>query len=289
MTVDEQLLYESRVSKRQAAVAVAAGVLLICSAVVQLAGPHTTVDELTLDLITAHKRFPLDLIGAMLNALGFIGVALTLSYLFGISRARNPDMGVWIRILALLGGGLAAISGVVYAAVIAIKANDFVSHGTQTYQQAHALTSGAGFVALPLLGQFAALLLAIGFVMTSLHAMRVGLLPKFLGYLGIFSGVLVLFPIGSPVPIVQGFWLFAVGYLISGRWPSGVPPAWRSGKAERWPTAAEMRAERMRPGGGGGGGGLFRPAPKPAPEPVGAQLPTRTRSSTPKRKRKKRR
>jgi hypothetical protein len=184
---------------------------------------------------------------------------------------------------------LAAISGVAYAIVIAMKASDFVSHGSQTYEQAHSLTSGAGLVALPLLGQFAALLLAVAFVMTSLNAMRVGLLTKFMGYLGIFSGVLVMFPIGSPVPVVQGFWLLALAYLFSGRWPSGVPPAWRSGKAEPWPTAAEMRERRTRSGGGGGPGRLKPAPPTPAPQAVGATAAGRTRATTSKRKRKKRR
>jgi hypothetical protein len=290
MTVDEQLLYESRVRTRQAVIAAVAGVLMIAAAGIQLAGPHTKVDELTLDLIYAHKRFPLDLIGAIVNAIGFLGVAATLSFLFTVSHARNPALASWIRILAIVGGGLAAISGVAYAILIAIKANDFVSHGNQTYVEAHHLTSGAGLVALPLLGQLAALLLAIAFVMTALNAMRVGLLTKFMGYLGIFSGVLVMFPIGSPVPIVQGFWLLALAYLFTGRWPSGLPPAWRSGKAERWPTAAESREQRVG-SRGGGGVGRVKPTPRPAPEAVGApsQAAARTRSATPKRKRKKRR
>lgn len=289
MTVDEQLLYESRVRTRQATIAAVAGLLVIGATAIQLAGPHTKVDELTLDLITAHKRFPLDVIGAIVNALGFIGIALTLSFLVGITRARNEQVGSWIRIVAIVGAGLAAISGVAYSIMIATKSSDFVSHGSQTYEQAHQLTSGAGLVALPLLGQFAALLIAIAFVLTSLNAMRVGLLTKFMGYLGIFSGVLVMFPIGPSATVVQGFWLLALAYLFTGRWPSGLPPAWRSGKAERWPTAAEIREQRGR-SGGGAGLGRMRPAPRPAPapEPVGAPAPQRTRSTTSKRKRKKR-
>lgn len=287
MTADEQLLYESRMRTRQAAIAGVAGALVIIATAIQLAGPHTKVDELTLDLITAHKRFPLDLLGAVVNAFGFVGIALTLSYLVGITRARSGQVGAWIRIVAIVGATFAAISGVAYAIVIASTASDFVSHGSQTYEQAHHLTSGAGLVALPLLGQFAALLIAIAFVLTALNAMRVGLLTKFMGYLGIFSGVLVMFPIGPSATVVQGFWLLALAYLLTGRWPSGVPPAWRSGQAERWPTAAEIRGQRGR-SPGAGRPGRFRPAPAPAPEPVGAPAPQRTRSTTSKRKRKKR-
>ena len=73
--VDDQLLYESRIRPRQAAIAGAAGLLVIVATVIQLAGAHAKVDELTLDLIMAHKRFPLDLMGAVVNAFGFVGIA----------------------------------------------------------------------------------------------------------------------------------------------------------------------------------------------------------------------
>jgi hypothetical protein len=294
MTADEQLLYESRVKMRQAIVAGAAGILLVGSAALQLAGPQSKVNELTIGLITAHKRFPLDIIGAVVNGLGLLAVAWTLSFLFEITKGRNPDLRGFVRGIAVAGGVVASITAVAYAVLIAIKAKDFVGHGSQTYQQANHLTSGTGFVAVPLIGQLGALLLALGFVLTSLNAMRVGLLTRFMGYLGIFVGILVLFPIGSPVPIVQGFWLVALAYLMSGRWPTGLPKAWLSGKAERWPSSQELREQRMAARGGaaparGNGAGRGKPPPEKPPETVGAPSPARTRSGTSKRKRKKRR
>ena len=242
--VNEQVSYESRVKLRQALIAGAAGILLVAAAAVQITGVHTKVDELTLDLITEHQRFPLDLIGAIINAFGLVALAGTLNYLFDITRARNAQIQPWIRWLAVVGGVLSAIAAIVYAAVIAGKASDFVNHGTQTYQEANALTSGGLIVALPLIAQLASLLLTGGFIWISLNAMRVGLLTRFMGYLGIFAGVLVLFPIGSPVPVVQGFWLLALAYLLAGRWPSGVPAAWSTGRMMPWPTSAELREQR---------------------------------------------
>jgi hypothetical protein len=283
---DDRLLYEARVRMRQAVVAGLAAVLLIVAAVIGLVGPHTKINELTLDLIYAHKRFPLDLIGAVINGGGLIALGGTLSWLFGAAHARKPELKPYVRALDWTGGVLAAISGVAYAGVIAIKAHDFVTQGDQTYQEANHLTHGAGLVALPFIGQAASLLLAIGFVLTALNAMRVGLLTRFMGYLGMFAGVLVLFPIGSPVPVVQGFWLFALAYLIFGRWPTGVPPAWRTGRSEPWPPAATLRQQRD---GAGVLGRRAKPASTPAPEPVGAPVSARTRGDTPKRKRKRRR
>jgi hypothetical protein len=285
MTADEQLLYETRVRNRQAVVSGLAAILLLAGAIVQLSGPHTAVDELTVDLITANKRFPLDLIAAVLNAVGSLAVAWTLTFLFRSSSARRPELRTFIKYIAIAGGVLAAITGVVYAIVVAIKVHEFVTTGAQTYDEANHLTSSAGLLALQLFGQAAALLLAIGFVLVSLNAMRVGLLSRFMGYLGIFAGVLVLFQI-TQVPIVQAYWLLAFAYLVSGRWPTGVPPAWRSGRAEPWPSSQEMRANRL----AAGGNGRAKPSATPAPETVGASgMPGgRTRSGASKRKRKRR-
>jgi hypothetical protein len=292
MNPEQQLQYEGRVRNRQAIVAMLAGVLLVVAATLQLAGPHTKVDELTIDLITANKRFPLDLIAAIINGIGSLLVAWTLNYLYVCSRARNPEVKSFVRIIAIAGGALSAFAGIVYAIVVAIKVHEFVTTGAQTYAEANRLTSATGLLLLQLLGQGAALLLAVGFALVSLNALRQGLLSRFMGYLGIFAGVLVLFQI-TQIPVVQGFWLVAVGYLISGRWPTGLPPAWRSGRSEPWPPSSEMRARRMGAARGGRGPGASpkpAPTPKPEPQPAGgpATVPSRTRASTPKRKRKRR-
>ena len=95
-------------------------------------------------------------------------------------------------------------------------------------------------------GLVGSLLLAVAFVLISLNAMRVGLLTKFMGYLGMIAAGASLLLIGSaPALLIEVFWLLAVGYLLIGRWPGGDPVAWKSGKAEPWPTAAEIREQRQ--------------------------------------------
>jgi hypothetical protein len=79
------------------------------------------------------------------------------------------------------------------------------------------------------------------------------------------------------------FALAALAVLLSGRWPSGTPPAWSSGKAEPWPSAQEMRERRIR----AAGGAPPRAKPTPAPQTAGAGASTPARSSA-KRKRKRR-
>ena len=92
----------------------------------------------------------------------------------------------------------------------------------------------------------ASLGLGLGWVVICLNAMRVGLLTRFLGVLGIICGVLIVLPILSPLPIVQTFWLGAMAVLLAGRWPNGLPPAWTTGEAVPWPSSAEVREARRK-------------------------------------------
>ena len=105
--------------------------------------------------------------------------------------------------------------------------------------------------------------------MICLNAMRVGLLTRFMGVLGVICGALIVLPILSPLPIVQTFWLGAMAVLLAKRWPNGVPPAWTTGEAAPWPSQAEARearrAEMQRRRGGDP-----EPAAVPAPETADA-------------------
>jgi len=243
MSAEAQLQYEGRVRDRQAVIAVAAGLLVMAGAVVGLVGPHAKVNELTLGLITDHKRGYLDVIAGVLNALFQIATAVTLVFLYRCAKARRPEAPNVMPILAIVGGALSAICAIVNPIVLHAKVNTFVSTGAQTYDEASRLTGGAGLLALQVGAQVGSLLLALAVVLIALQSMRVGLLPRPLGYVGIFAGVLILFPI-IVVPIVQMGWLIAVGYLLSGRWAGGMPPAWRTGNAEPWPSSNETRARR---------------------------------------------
>ena len=270
MTADQRLLYETKVRPRQAVIAAIAAIGLIGAAILQLLGPHAHVNELTLGLITEHKRVGLDIAGAVIQAIGYLALAATLVFLVDSTKARAPQQFSWIKYLALVGGVLAAIAGVASAVVISIKANQFVTTGDQTYEQAHALTSSASLVAPQLAAQAASLLLAVSTVLIALQAMRVGLLPRFLGYLGMFSGVLIILPIVQ-LPIVQAYFLGALAYLFSGRWPSGVPPAWRTGKRSRGRPARRCASSAP------------RPPPRAAAEGAVAESPPRRRRPSPSR------
>jgi hypothetical protein len=299
MAVEARLEHEARVRTRQAIVAAVAAVCLIASAVLQLAGPHTKVNELTLGLIFEHRRFLLDLIGAIVETVGWLALSWTLWYLYDCARARESRVPSYLGVLALVAGPLASIGILGYVISYGLAAQDFVSHGAQTYPQAHQLLSGTALSVFQIIDYLGELVLALAFVMISLNAMRVGLLTRFLGFLGIIGGVLTLFVI-TPVPIVQFYWLAALAYLLSGRWPSGVPPAWRTGKVERWPSAQEAREQQARARAARGRGPAVTRDAVPAPAAAGgasrgsrqqkqaAGSSTASRTSA-KRKRKRRR
>jgi hypothetical protein len=104
--------------------------------------------------------------------------------------------------------------------------------------------------------------------------------------LGILVGVLMVLPLLQGPPVVQSFWLIALGALFLGLWPRGVPPAWRTGQAEPWPSSAQARATRM--GAARGGRELPKPEPVQDGEPPAARATSTPHPSSKKRKRKRR-
>ncbi|HEX8977080.1 MAG TPA: hypothetical protein VF781_11245 [Solirubrobacteraceae bacterium] len=285
MNREQQLAHEARVRDRQAKVALAAGILLVLSFALQAVGPHAKVSEFTVELLNDSHRSVLNILGAVLNAAGYVALAWTVSFLQGCSRARDPERARgWVATTAWVGAGMVAAASVILAIVVAVKEHQFATTGAQTYAQANSLMGTPLLTVLQVVALLGNFVLALPLVLMSLNALQTGLLTKFLGYLGVFAGFLIAFPIFQ-IPIVQAYWLAAVAYLLSGRWPSGVPPAWSTGRSEPWPSSAETRARRA---AGAGAKPGPRPAPIPEPQPAGGPAPGRTRATTPKRKRKRR-
>jgi hypothetical protein len=243
MSPEEQLVFESRNRIRQTTVAVVGGTLLMIATIIGLLGPHAAVSEQTINLIVEHKRGTIDLLAAILNAFAELTIGATLIYLWRCARARSERAMLLLPLCVVIGVVLASVTGIVYTLEITSRSNTFVATGMQTYDEANRLGTSVLLTAMQIAGQLASLLIAIAFVLISLLAMRVGLLPRMMGYVGMLCGALFLFPI-TVVPVVQLFWFLALALLFFGRWPDGVPPAWRSGRAEAWPSGAETRARR---------------------------------------------
>lgn len=191
------------------------------------------------------KAVPLLIIAAVL-AIGSAAMAPALGYLFRATQARTRVLPRVALYGALVGPILAAVAQLVLQIAISIKAHDFVGSKDHSTGAAHDALSGGAVVGAQILQQASILLVAFSFVLIALNAMRVGLLTRFMGILGMLVGVLFIIPLGSNLPVVQCFWLIALGFLILDRWPgpAGRPPAWSTGEPEPWPTQQEVREQR---------------------------------------------
>jgi hypothetical protein len=137
------------------------------------------------------------------------------------------------------------------------------------------LTEGFGFAGR--LGLAAALLY------TCLSAMRVGLLTRFWGSLGMALGVFAGFFTLQFVLV----WFVYLGLLLLGWIPGGRPPAWAAGEAIPWPVPGE-RSDEERPEAAGS----VPATAEEVTEPAGEEEPDhegRPRHPTSKKRKRKRR
>jgi hypothetical protein len=299
----QQVAYESSVRTRYGLTFLASVLLVVGGQVIQLTGPQAPNQEITTQLLTIHRRVTTDLIGAAVVAVGFLLLAYGLAWIGAISRARDERQPGFPRWLLLVGAVLSAVTAVINELVLAHAASQFVRSPLRSYPDAKQILHGPALGILQLLGYAGAILLPAGIIWIVLNAMRTGLLPKPVAYLGVGAAVMFLVPIFGPIGILlQAGWLGTMAMLVGGRWPGGDPPAWREGVAVPWPSGSQMAAARgaqrggRGPGGGGpagrgaaGGRARARRADADALEGTAApDAAARTRAATPKRKRKKR-
>ena len=210
---------------------------------------------------------------AVARGLGFIAIALMLAYLGSAIRNRTDVFKPFWIWLAFAGGIGGAIATILFTLGTSAEISQFLD-GARTVDRAEDIGDSSLLVVAQLIGipgtqaiGLASLALGLAWVVICLNAMRVGLLTRFMGVLGIICGALIVLPILSPLPIVQTFWLGAMAVLLAGRWPSGLPPAWSTGEASRGrarPRSASSAASRRQQRRGGG-------APEPEPEPEDAE------------------
>lgn len=179
----------------------------------------------------------------VLVSLGVLLALAALTYLFRATRARNPQIGraVGWSIAAAL--GIYPLAHAVGEIATWMQFADFADAAERTPAAAKELGREGVAGTARTLELFGLLALALAFVLTALNAMRVGLLTRFMGILGMLLGVLVVVPFDQPL-LVRSIWLAFLGLLIAGRYPGGAPPAWATGRAEPWPTQQQLRERR---------------------------------------------
>jgi hypothetical protein len=291
MAPADVLEFEARWRTRAAIGSAAAAVLVLgggIALVTTLSSSKT--NELTSQLLFYDRHSSSLLLGTIVAGLGSICMIAPVLYLFRATKARRPQLPNVAMITAWFGPIAAGVGQIALQVVLLDKAHSFATTGAQTYAQAKHLTDEGILKAMQGLVLAGQLSLGFAFVIISLNAMRVGLLTRFMGVLGIIVGVLFVIPLGT-LQVVQPFWLLTLTALFLGRWPNGVPPAWKTGKAEPWPTQQELREEREKTKAAQlKAAGKSPPEPEPEPEPAAAAASTGpTHPTSKKRKRKRRR
>ncbi|MEX2253210.1 MAG: DUF4386 family protein [Thermoleophilaceae bacterium] len=207
-----------------------------------LSSPSSDEKDDAIELLRAIDANTTEFVGAgVVQALSYLALAGVLFYLYRAVKHRRPELPQILLALVIAAPVLKGVADILLDMARVDSADQLVSSAPaeQTENRAEDLLDEPGaFVSA--FGSAATLLLAVALVMLNVNAMRVGIVSRFLGVLGIVIAVLFAFPLGAS-GILQVFWLVALVGLFLDRWPGGRGPAWESGEAVPWPSAAERR------------------------------------------------
>ncbi|MGZ6708154.1 MAG: hypothetical protein ACXVFN_14585 [Solirubrobacteraceae bacterium] len=212
----------------------------------------------------SHAALPI--LGSVLFAIGSLALFGALAFLFRATRARRPATSQAILIVLAAGTVAFAVGRAVFDIARYVGASGFHNSVDQSNSAAADALGGSTSLAGQLIWQLGALALAVAFLIIALNAMRVGLLTRFMGVLGMIVGATFVLPLDQQ-GIIRVFWLAALGVLLLGRWPRGMPPAWSTGEAMPWPSQQQIREQREAQRAEGQRAEPVAPAPVPrAPE-----------------------
>ncbi len=190
--------------------------------------------ELPRTFLPAIAQFTLDngtatLIAASARAISLILLLPMVLLLVDAVRARGGQLGAWVRFASIGGFVLFAL---VTVGVVVLQLSVYRTARDAGFEPAdiwdavrdspRTLAGLSDFVGRALAGLTVAL--------AAVQAVRTGLLPRFIGYLGVFIGMLFVVPL-EPSGVVRAFWFGALAFVVSGRLASGTPPAWDAGVA----------------------------------------------------------
>ena len=260
----------------------AAPSLPVLDALLKLAQPGSVRDQPSAQVPYAEylRDHAVELIASrFVTAIGYFALAYALTFLAAAVRARRPEFARWAFYLPVVAGVLFGVAWIAGGVGRLLDANQVID-GNGTIGSIQDLGSaGVSQLAAVLLTP-AALALTVGIVLVALNGMRTGLLTRFMGALGIVVGVFQVIQVGASLPLVQSFWLGGLALLFAGRRPGGDPPAWRTGRAEPWPSAQQVAEQRKAQQE------KAAPPDEPAPEPE--RVAAGAHPATSRRKRKRR-
>lgn len=279
VTPSEQLGWEARVGRFAAGAAFLAAACAAASTAVQLSIGGAKPEDRSEALMRFDEHRGEYVLSLGFQILSYFLLAGALLYLLRATTYRRPETPKFSIGLVMLAPVLLAVGGVLSQIELGNVTDEFLAGGSTSNERAKDLLKDQSILG-GAIGYGGILCQALSFVIVSLNAMRAGLLSRFMGVLGIIVGGLLILPLlPGGQSVVQVFWLVAVGVLFIDRWPGGRGPAWETGEAVPWPSAAELRE----------GASEDPPAPERDEEPepeAGAERASQRVSKKRKRKRR---
>src|SRR4051794_3110275 len=267
-TSEQALEYENRWSIR-VAIATLLGVAMLIGSVFAVGslGGGGEAESLR----SVHEHASTVTISSILQAIGFVLLVFPLVYLFKAAAARAPKMRQQFLPLIIAAPLALGVASVINGVAANEAAQDFVDgKATTAMTQKEAVKEcrededkaadcpstkiendkaksaiddasmrsvSEGFRLGGSLG------LAFALVYCCLFAMRVGLLTRFWGSLGMAVGVACVLGLYQ----FSLIWFVYFGLLAAAWLPKGRPPAWAAGEAIAWPTPGEQAAAGLDP------------------------------------------
>ena len=242
------------------------------------------VDPRIVQLRFLDKHAVVDIAGWVFSGLGLIALRWPFRYLRDAAVARGVPPSRVTLVLSNYTGPVIGVVAIAYAIADLIGAHNFLHAGVQNTTAYNAAVGGSLREVLFYIYVLGFLALALTFILVSLRAMRVGLLTRVFGIIGIVGGVLFVIPI-VPLPVIQALFLVGTGMTLLEVGGMSMPPAWAAGEAIPWVAAPRaprsggrgappQRSRRNEPSRG-----ALAPVPTPPPAP----------SSSASKKRKRRR
>jgi hypothetical protein len=188
------------------------------------------------------------LASTVLRSLAFALMCVPLLYLFRAAQARSERVSGAMIGFAFIGPVLLGVQGAIAWFAQTSVASDFVAAtgpGGDIYSLLDDLVEDSSTfdVASNLL--FPAILgMLVAMIYVPLQAMRVGLLTRFFGTLGMALGAGLLFIAPAISLLTISIWFLWLGLMFIDKIPGGPrPPAWEAGVAIPWPRPGDEPRE----------------------------------------------
>jgi hypothetical protein len=258
-STQEVLAWEERWSRPAGVATLLAIVFLIAWLIVgsQISSGSGTAEQ----LIEVNEHPGTQILANVLAALGFALLIAPLYFLFRAARARSDRVRRQLVGVVIVGPlffaaaslvlGFASVDGAerfVEDKVPALETESVKLDSEKADEKAEDTVSEGTLASLGVGLKFGGLIgFVAGFLYTALWAMRVGLLTRFWGSLGVALAAVSVFFLQFAL-----LWFVYVALLLLGLVRGGRPPAWESGKAEPWPTPGERAAAAIEKGSAAG-------------------------------------